>query len=406
MNYKEAIEILFTKLPMFQRKGPAAYKANLDGTLAVCKMLDNPQNDLKSIHIAGTNGKGTVAHMLSAVLQKAGYSVGLFTSPHLVDFRERIRINGEMISTDEVIHFVEEHQNSWGTPSFFELTFGMALKCFLQNSVDIVILETGMGGRLDSTNVIPSAEVCVITNIGLDHQTFLGDTVREIALEKAGIIKDGIPVVLGRMRPEAQSVILGEALRKSSEMNYGRIIPDGVEVESSPFFKDNAATAFAAIEVLRDQKWEVSDDAIVSGLNDFRNISVQTGRFQTLPASPEQGQLLIDCAHNVDGMTGLMNSISSPDLQLHIVFGTVGDKDPSSVLALIPKNSTMYWCSADVPRSMSTDQLLKLGTQTGLNGSTYTSVSSAVSSARLATCNDDSTLAVVCGSVFVVGEAL
>lgn len=406
MTYKEAIDVLFTKLPMFQRSGPAAYKANLDGTLAVCEMLNNPQHSLKFIHIAGTNGKGTVAHMLASVLQKSGFSVGLFTSPHLVDFRERIRVGGDKISKDEVVGFVEEFSEIWGSPSFFELTFGMALRCFADRRVDIVVLETGMGGRLDSTNIIPSAEVCIITNIGLDHQVFLGETIREIAMEKAGIIKDGVPVVLGRMRPEAQSVILGEALRICSEMSYGRLLPEGVNPDGSPFFHDNASTAFAAIEVLRDRGWEIHSTSVESGLNNYKSISNQTGRFDTLTASSEQGPLLVDCAHNVDGMLGLMDSISSPEIQLHIVFGTVDDKDPSAVLDLLPKNSVMYWCSANVPRSMPPSRLSEYGTHAGLSGKSFTTVADAVFTARVVTCGDATTLAVVCGSVYVVAEAL
>ena len=398
MNYQEAIDVLYTKLPMFQRIGPAAYKANLDGTKAVCSMLGNPENDLKYIHIAGTNGKGTVAHMLSAILQSAGYKVGLFTSPHLVDFRERIRINGEMIKENDVIDFVEEFLEMWSFPSFFELTFGMALRCFSRSKVDIVILETGMGGRLDSTNVIPTAEVCVVTNVGLDHQQFLGSTIREIAHEKAGILKHGIPVVLGKMRPEAQSVVLEHALKKSSEMHYGKFVPEGLSDDLSPSFKENAATAYETARVLKLQGWDINEISVIDSINNYRTISGQIGRGEFLHASGGLGSLIIDCAHNIDGVEALMSSLQG---KLHIVFGTVGDKDPSGVLDLIPKDSVMYWCSADIVRAMNVEKLAGFGTSVGLSGECYGSVGDAVEAARRATFDVESEQAVVCGSVFV-----
>ena len=404
MNYKEAIDVLFKKLPMFQRSGPAAYKANLDGTRAVCSLLGNPENDLKFVHIAGTNGKGTVAHMVSAVLQKSGYKVGLFTSPHLVDFRERIRINGEMIPEQEVVDFVKTYAPKWGTPSFFELTFGMAMRYFKSQKVDIVILETGMGGRLDSTNVIPTAEVCVVTNIGLDHQQFLGDSIREIANEKAGILKNGIPVVLGKMRAEAQSVILERAMKTSSEMHYGRIIPENLKEDSSPFFNKNSATTFETARVLKLQGWNIEREKVVDAINDYRLISGQRGRSELINESEDYGSLLLDCAHNLDGIKGLINSLEG--IKLHIVFGTVSDKDPSEILALIPQNSTMYFCSADIPRSMDVDKLLEYGQSLGMNCKSYDSVSEAVIEARKATHKCIGEQALVCGSVFVVGEAI
>ncbi len=403
MNYQEAIEVLFTKLPMFQRSGPAAYKANLAGIKSVCTMLGNPENDLKYIHIAGTNGKGTVAHMLSAILQSTGYKVGLFTSPHLLDFRERIKINGEMIAESDVIDFVEEYSNHWCNPSFFELTFGMALEYFSRSKVDIVILETGMGGRLDSTNVIPTAEVCVVTNVGLDHQQFLGDTVREIAGEKAGIIKHGIPVVLGRMRSIAQSVILEHALKKSAEMYYGRYIPIGLCEDLSPCFEENASTAYEAARVLKLQGWDIDENIVIESINNYRSISDQRGRGEFISASEGLGSLIIDCAHNIDGVKTLMSSLQS---KLHIVFGSVGDKDPTGVLELIPKDSVMYWCAANQPRSMNVKKLARFGSLVGLNGEHYRSVSDAVEAARRATWNLSEEQALVCGSVFVVGEVL
>jgi dihydrofolate synthase/folylpolyglutamate synthase len=414
MTYLEAEDVLFTKLPMFQRLGPAAYKVNLDGTRAVCKLLDNPENDLKFIHIAGTNGKGTVSHMVAAVLQVAGYNTGLFTSPHLVDFRERIRLNGEKIPESKVVDFVDKYSKTWGEPSFFELTFGMALQYFKVECADIVILETGMGGRLDSTNAIPTAEICAITNIGLDHTQFLGDDISSIAIEKAGIIKNEVPVVLGKMRPEAQSEILKASLRASSEMHYGRIVPDSlIDLVDSPFAFENIATAVKIIDVLRDRGWLITRISEREGFQNYKELTGQLGRWQTIPPAENLSEILIDCAHNLDGMRVLMDSLSQkhPDTQLHIVFGTVADKNPSKVLELIPVNSIMYWCSAKVVRSMATECLQNHGLESGLSGEVYSSVSEAVKASRSAVHSlysemDQKAISVVCGSVYVVGEVV
>ena len=409
MLYDEAIEILFTKLPMFQRSGPAAYKPNLDGTKAVCDLLGNPERRLKFIHIAGTNGKGTVAHMVASVMQTAGYKTGLFTSPHLIDFRERIRVNGEKIPETYVVDFVERFQSKWNTPSFFELTFGMALGYFADEETEIVILETGMGGRLDSTNIIPTAEVCAVTNIGLDHMQFLGEDIRSIAREKAGIFKNQVPVVLGKMRPEAQSVVLEHALKMSCEMHFGREVPDSLsELITSPFASENLATASKIIEVMRLQGWDVSAASEHDGLLEYKALTHQKGRWQLIPESSDASSILLDCAHNTDGMNVLIDSLvhEYPNKVLHVVFGTVQDKDPSQVLAILPKNSVMYWCAADVPRSMDVDTLQTHGLENGLSGRCFPSVRDAVSEARKCCFSDDESKAIVCGSVYVVGDAL
>jgi len=409
MSYDEAIEILFTKLPMFQRSGPAAYKPNLDGTKAVCDLVGNPEGKLKFIHIAGTNGKGTVAHMVASVMQTAGYKTGLFTSPHLIDFRERIRVNGEKIPETYVVDFVERFKSKWDTPSFFELTFGMALAYFADEDTEIVILETGMGGRLDSTNIIPTAEVCAVTNIGLDHMQFLGEDIRSIAREKSGIFKNQVPVVLGKMRPEAQSVVLEHALKMSCEMHFGREVPDSLsELITSPFASENLATASKIIDVMRLQGWNISAASEYDGLLDYKALTNQKGRWQFIPESSDASSILLDCAHNTDGMNLLIHSIVQeyPNKVLHVVFGTVGDKDPSQVLAILPKNSVMYWCAADVPRSMDVAALQVHGLQNGLSGRCFSSVRDAVSEARNCCFSDDQTKAIVCGSVYVVGDAL
>jgi len=409
MLYDEAIELLYTKLPMFQRSGPAAYKPNLDGTTAVCNLIGNPENKLRFVHIAGTNGKGTVAHMVASVMQRAGYKTGLFTSPHLIDFRERIRINGEKIPESYVVGFVERFLSKWGTPSFFELTFGMALQYFADEKTEIVILETGMGGRLDSTNIIPTAEVCAITNIGLDHMQFLGDDIRSIALEKAGVFKNQVPVVLGKMRSEAQSVILEHALKMSCEMHYGKEVPYSLtELITTPFAYENIATASKIIDVLRIQGWNISSESEFEGFEKYNELTNLYGRWHFIPPSENESSILLDCAHNIDGMNLLMTSILSefPNKIFHIVYGAVSDKDPSKILSLIPNNAVMYWCEADVPRSMDVETLKKIGLDNGLSGKSYTSVKDAVSDARKSCSSNDESKAIVCGSVYVVGDAL
>lgn len=409
MLYDEAIELLFTKLPMYQRSGPAAYKPNLDGTQAVCNLIGNPEKKLRFVHIAGTNGKGTVAHMVASVMQTAGYKTGLFTSPHLIDFRERIRVNGEMISESAVVDFVERFLSKWGTPSFFELTFGMALDFFDDQEAEIIILETGMGGRLDSTNIIPTAEVCAVTNIGLDHMQFLGEDIRSIAREKAGVFKNQVPVVLGKMRPEAQSVILEHALKMSCEMHYGREVPDFLtELITTPFASENLATASKIIDVLRIQGWNISSESEFEGLAKYNELTNLYGRWHFITPSENESSILLDCAHNIDGMNLLMTSMLSefPNKIFHIVYGTVSDKDPSKILSLIPNNSVMYWCEADVPRSMDVETLKKIGLDNGLSGKSYSSVKDAVSDARKACSSNDESKAIVCGSVYVVGDAL
>lgn len=391
---------------MFQRTGPSAYKVNLDGTKKVCKMLGNPEEGLKFVHVAGTNGKGTVSHLLAAILQKAGYKVGLFTSPHLNDFRERIRVNGEMINEGAVAEFVEAYEGVWEDPSFFELTFGLALKYFHEEKVDIVILETGMGGRLDSTNVIPGAEVCVITNIGLDHQAFLGGDIRSIAEEKAGIIKFEVPVVLGKMRAEAKSVILEQAMWKGAEMYYSEDSPLSVEVDGGPFLQENINTAYAAVVALQRVGWDVPDVAVTAGVLNYKSETGQKGRLDRIEAEEGLSDVIVDCAHNIDGMTGLMEYLSGVGKRLHVVFGTVSDKDVSPVLELLPKDSVMYWCKADVPRSKDEGELKDVGEEVGLSGEVYGSVEEALVAARRACSGDDGVQCVVCGSVYVVGEVV
>ena len=403
---------LFTQLPMFQREGPAAYKADLSATRQACAAIGNPEQRLKFVHVAGTNGKGTVCHMVAAVLQQAGHRVGLFTSPHLVDFRERIRINGECISEASVIAFVNRWQlgdKDWGTPSFFELTFAMAMDEFARQGCDLVVLETGMGGRLDSTNVIPSPEVAVVTNIGLDHQAFLGPDIRSIAREKGGIFKDGVPVVLGAMRPEAQSELLAVALKTSSEVHFAQdfstACAEYVNDDDSFVVKANLGTAYAALQVLKQKGWVWSDQALSDGLANHATLTGQFGRWQCIEL-PSRPFVVLDGAHNFDGVSKMVEELQKSAARrggaLHIVWGAVADKDPSAVMALLPEAATYWWCAADIPRAMAPNLVASVRPE--LRGTIMSSPLEALDGALAHGAKED--VVWVGGSLFVVGDVL
>ena len=412
MTYPEAVDVLFSQLPMFQRQGAAAYKADLSATKRVCVALDHPERKLKFVHVAGTNGKGTVCHMVASALQCAGHKVGLFTSPHLVDFRERIRVQGEMIPKADVVAFVRRWQKEdWGAPSFFELTFGMALNHFVRSACDIVVLETGMGGRLDSTNVIPTAEVCAITNIGLDHLQFLGPDIRSIAKEKAGILKDGVPVVLGPMRPEAQSVILAAALRTSSEMHFAlegaKDMPFRTVEEESPVDAVNRSTAFALLKVLLLAGWTCPRTAMEEGLWNHTAHAGQQGRWQVLP-NPEHPRVVLDGGHNVDGVKLVVDKLKllcqKRSGQLHVVWGAVEDKELGALLSSLPSDARFHWCQADIPRALPARKLQATAAELGLPGGCFDHVIAAYRHALNTAQPED--IIWVGGSLFVVGNLL
>lgn len=404
MTYADATDWLFQQLPMFQRQGPAAYKANLDGTKYVLEKMGRPDLHLDGIiHVAGTNGKGSVCTAVSNALVETGYRVALFTSPHLVDFRERMRVCGEMPSeswvAERVTRFKLELPEWSYQPSFFEWTFGLALLWFVEEQVDVVVLETGMGGRLDSTNVFPSPLVTAITNIGFDHQQFLGDDIRSIAGEKAGILKDGVPVVLGRMRPEAQSVILAAALRTGSETHYAE--PAKVMTsEFGPYWPENEATALKILEVLADQpgwrNWNLPLKVHATG---------HRGRWEWMRPAPSGAKILVDCAHNVDGLERLIAAIETIDRdRLLLVFGTVSDKDLTDVWPLLPPEAIYFFCAANIPRALDAAELHEKARQSRLNGSAFDSVADALNAATKDAGPKD--LVVVLGSIFIAAEAL
>ncbi len=403
MNYTETLAWLYNQLPMYQRVGKAAYKADLNNTIALCKLLGNPEKKLKSIHIAGTNGKGSTAHMLASVLQTAGYKTGLYTSPHLKDFRERIKINGQEITEDYVVTFIDKYKEKFSTMglSFFEMTVGLAFDYFVAEEVDIAVVEVGMGGRLDSTNVL-QPEVSVITNIGLDHTQFLGDTLAKIAGEKAGIIKANTPVVIGETQSETKPVFTA----KAQELNAPIYFADEMQLPTyntdlrGNYQVHNIKTVLQTIALLKN--YPVDTNSIISGLaNTVKNTNLM-GRWQTLGTEP---LIICDVAHNIAGLTETMQQVANTNYnKLHIVYGMVNDKDPNTALNLLPKDATYYFCKPDIPRGMEAEELKEIAAQTELNGNAYPTVTKALEAAKKAASADD--MIYVGGSVFVVAEVV
>ncbi|MDF1672645.1 MAG: bifunctional folylpolyglutamate synthase/dihydrofolate synthase [Vicingaceae bacterium] len=405
MNYQETLDYLFKQLPMYQRVGNAAYKTDLQNTIELCEILEHPQNKFKSIHIAGTNGKGSTSHMLASILQEAGYKVGLYTSPHLKDFRERVKINGEMISEEEVINFVNLFKNQFEliNLSFFEWTVGLAFDYFAKQGVDIAVIETGLGGRLDSTNVV-TPELSIITNIGLDHTQFLGDTLPQIAIEKAGIIKQNIPVVIGETQIETKEVFI----EKVKELSVPILFADQQEIElydcdlKGLYQQKNIATAICSIKVLQKKGWEISNRNIIDGLQNVVNNTGLKGRWQILQKKPT---VICDTGHNEAGITYISQQLKQETYnRLHIVFGVVNDKSISSVLKLLPKVAEYYFCEANIPRALNVNELYSQASEIGLKGTVFSSVKEALNQAI--NNSDEEDLIFVGGSTFVVAEVV
>lgn len=405
MTYPETLAYLHARLPMFQRIGKAAYKADLANTHALMDLLDHPERELRCVHVAGTNGKGSTSHLIASVLQEAGFKTGLHTSPHLKDFRERFRINGTMISEAEVVRFVEAYRSGFEPieASFFEWGVALAFWWFREQAVDIAVIETGMGGRLDSTNVL-TPEVSVITNVGWDHMDFLGNSLEAIAAEKAGIIKTKVPVVIGEADGAVADVFKHHAAAKDAPITFvdqhaPLPFPPGLIGEHQ---QRNARTAWAAVLVLRERGLPVPETAIEKG---FANVATNTGlrgRWETISQGP---LTMADVAHNVDGIRALNALLAdTPYRRLHIVLGTVNDKDPGRVLAELPKEANYYFCKADIPRGLDAGTLRVLAMEVGLHGAAYGSVTSAYAAARSSAAPED--LILVTGSVFVVAEVL
>lgn len=404
MNYHETTNWMFNQLPMYQLQGASAYKEDLTNIKLLASHLDNPQDRLKCIHVAGTNGKGSTSHMLASVLQESGYKVGLYTSPHLKDFRERIRINGVEISEDFVIAFIAKHKTFFeaNNMSFFEMSVGLAFDYFASEKVDIAIIEVGLGGRLDATNIITPL-VSVITNIGLDHTQFLGNTLEAIAGEKSGIIKPNVPVVIGEYTPETQPVFLAKAEEKKAPIYFASdLITEGFPSDLIGAYQfHNKKTVQQTIAVLNGQKeFKVSDENLKNGLyNVSKNTGLQ-GRWQQLGKNPK---IICDTAHNKHGLTVVMNQIQTEIFEnLHIVLGVVNDKDLDSILPLFPKKAHYYFCKPDSLRGLPTKILQEAAKKHGLIGEKYDSVENAFTAAKENAGQND--FIYVGGSTFVVAE--
>lgn len=390
---------------MYQRVGKAAYKADLSNTVKLLDHLNNPHQSFKTIHVAGTNGKGSTSHMLASVLHEAGFKVGLYTSPHLKDFRERIKVNGRMIAKPTVSAFVRKNKSFFEANelSFFEMTVGLAFSFFKKEAVDIAIIEVGMGGRLDSTNVI-TPEVSVITNIGMDHMQFLGDTIAKIAAEKAGIIKPNIPVVIGETVPESKLVFNKIAKKNNAPISLAETYDaSGYETDLMGDYQEfNKKTVLTTLIVLKRQGWKVSERAIVKGLKNTIQNTGLLGRWQILQNSPK---VICDTAHNTDGLKVTLSQLRNEEyFQLHIVLGTVNDKDLSTILSLFPKNAIYYFCKPDVPRGLNAKILENKAQPFGLLGEVYLSVKIAYKNALINA--DENDLIFIGGSTFTVAEVL
>ena len=424
MNYQETCNWLFAQLPMFQREGQAAYKANLDNTLRLDEHFRHPHRRFKTIHVAGTNGKGSVSHMIASILQEAGYKTGLYTSPHLKDFRERIKINGEMIPEKYVTGFIEQNQDFFAAlhPSFFEMTVAMAFKYFADREVDVAVIEVGLGGRLDSTNIITPL-TSVITNISFDHMALLGDTLEKIAAEKSGIIKPHIPVVIGTRDRNYDFVFEGKArscdapltfasdewkIRQNNDGSYDLSHRSGISFSSlvcelkGNYQRKNIPTVLESVLSLQNSGLAIREEHIRNGIACvIRNTGLH-GRWEKLANTP---YTVCDTGHNIDGLTEVVAQLRSCTYRhLHFVIGMVNDKDVNSVLRILPREATYYFCKASIPRAMNEQELAGKARSCGLQGTTYPTVSEAYAAARKNAIPED--MIYIGGSTFVVAEVV
>ena len=417
MTYQETLDFMFSQLPMYHRIGAAAYKADIQPTIDMMAALGNPERKFRSIHVAGTNGKGSVSHFLASILQEAGYKVGLYTSPHLVDFRERIRINGDMIPQNAVVDFVEGHRGMFESLklSFFEMTVGLAFDYFAKEKVDIAVIEVGMGGRLDSTNVITPL-LSVITNIGLDHTQFLGDTLEKIAVEKAGIIKDDVPVVIGETQPETQSVFGRIAAERHAPITFAdqHYVVDDIsrytEELAGEYQKKNIATVLEAVEVLRKTTdFDLQPAAVRGGLAKVVTNTHLRGRWEKIGECP---LTICETAHNAPGIDSMLGKLATMDYgTLHVVYGCVNDKDYHKILChlntefiRLGRPFLWYFSQPSVPRGLPVSDLVGAAHEQGIDGKGFENVKEAIAAARAAASKDDFVL--VTGSIFLVADAL
>ena len=424
MTYQETIDYLFNSTPLFQNVGKDAYKEGLENTHLLDEHFGHPHRQFKTIHVAGTNGKGSCSHTLAAILQSAGYKVGLYTSPHLVDFRERIRINGTPVSEAYVIDFVENHRAFFEPlhPSFFELTTAMAFNYFAEQQVDVAVIEVGLGGRLDCTNII-RPDLCVITNISFDHVQFLGNTLAKIASEKAGIIKEGIPVVIGETTPETKPVFAEKAIQVNAPIHFAEeeqfllessINEQGKRIYQTKEYADlegelgglcqikNTNTLLSAIRILQDSGYNINDTHVREGFAHVCSLTGLMGRWQKILETPVA---FCDTGHNKAGIQYIVEQLSRQTYrQLHIVMGMVNDKDISGVLAMLPKDAIYYFTKASVSRALNENEVKRLAGEAGLEGNTYPSVKDAFEAAQASAHPDD--FIFIGGSTFIVADLL
>ena len=404
MNYQETLSWMFNRLPMFQTQGKNALNNKLDNILTFTSALGNPQTKFKSLHIAGTNGKGSSSSMLASILQEAGYKVGLYTSPHLKDFRERIKIDGKEIPESYVVNFISENKSflEKHSLSFFEMTVGMAFSYFAEEKVDIAVIEVGLGGRFDSTNII-IPEVSLITNISKDHTDILGDTLPKIAFEKAGIIKQNVPIVISEYQEETAPVFIARAKEMKAPIIFANHIETSLTTDLQGAYQEkNIKGVIAVIELLIHQGWDITSENIAQGLlHVVRNTNLK-GRWQTLSSYPT---IVCDTGHNVGGLTYVMEQLKKQTYtNLHIVVGFVKEKDVNSVLELFPKEATYYFCSPAIARGLNVDTLKEIATAKGLQGEAYSSVAEALNVAKAQALPTD--FIFVGGSTFVVAEVV
>lgn len=402
MTYPRTLAYLFSQLPMYQRKGLAAYKSDIGNILQACKLIGEPHNKFNSIHVAGTNGKGSVSHMLASILQEAGYKVGLYTSPHLKDFRERIKINGKMISKSEVVQFVAKNKILFEKMnlSFFEFAVALTFNYFAKKKVDIAIIETGLGGRLDSTNIIKPI-LSIITNIGLDHTNLLGNTLEKIAKEKAGIIKHNTSVIIGKKQMQINMIFEDIANEKNAPLKYASFHKYKLDLKGN-YQKENRNTAVSAIIELQNKGWKITDENIKNGLLNTNQNTRLLGRWQILGNKP---LIICDTGHNEDGINQIFKQIEdTPHKNLHVLFGSVNDKDLDTILKLLPKHATYYFCHPKIDRAINANKLKKIAYKYQLFGNSFNSVKLALNEAKKHAKPED--LIFIGGSTFVVAELI
>ena len=403
MDYQQTLDWLFQQLASFQRVGQSAYNEDLGNINAICSLLNHPQNNFKSIHVAGTNGKGSTSHLIASILQEQGYKVGLYTSPHLNDFRERIKVNGEMISQKEVVDFVNAHMEDFTEIglSFFEMSTALAFAYFSDQKVDVAVIEVGLGGRLDATNII-NPELSVITNVAFDHQHLLGDTIALIAKEKAGIIKEGVPVVLGATSEEVRYVIAEIAAQKGSKLILSSKNTSYESGLLGACQQENTDTVCTAIEQLRLLGWDLSEASLKLGLLRVVENTSLRGRWEQISSSP---MVICDTGHNPHAMRSIVKQLNKLSYnKLWMVIGMVGDKDVSAILELLPKDANYIFCEPNIPRALSVNDLFEKAAQYSLKGQKLQNPLDAIDEARKQAQQND--LIFVGGSTFVVAEIL